>query len=138
MADISAINTILNSIKAASDIVKLLINSKLSLGDAEIRINMTELMNALADARMEIVEVREILLEKELRIKELEKILLLQSEMKWRGTVYYRVREGEGEGQEQEGPFCPQCYDSSNKLIRLQRDELCWDCLTCGKHFDLS
>ncbi len=128
---IGVISSILTSIKTATEIAKLLKDSELSLEKAEIKLKLSELVNALADAKLQIAEIQELLIEKDKKIKELQRTLKQHGKMVWRDPVYYMQTEA-GE----EGPFCPQCYDSEKKVIRLQTyDEGLWHCETCNKTF---
>jgi hypothetical protein len=65
-------------------------------------------------------------------IRQLQDQLNLKARVFWERPFYWVNKEGQ-----KDGPFCQKCYDSDNKLIRLQqretRDE--WDCLECGKYF---
>jgi transposase-like protein len=75
--------------------------------------------------------MQEILMEKDQIIKELEKAANLKEQLVWRDPVYYISSE-----KSEDGPYCPQCYDSNKKLIRLQtHDRDHWQCLTCDKNF---
>lgn len=57
MADMAAISQVPSSIKAASDIVKLLKETNVSLEKAETKLKLAELVGALADAKLEVAEV---------------------------------------------------------------------------------
>ena len=131
MPDIATISSILGSVKTATEIAKLLKDSNLSLEQAETKLKLAELISSLADAKLEIAEIKEIILEKDKKINELQEAQQLSKKMMWRDAVYFQENE-HGE----EGPFCPQCYDNSKKVIRLQTYEAGhWHCMTCDKSF---
>ena len=131
MPDIATISSILTSLKAATEIAKFLKDSDISLEKAETKLKLAELVSALADTKFEIAEIQELLIEKDKKIKGLQHALTQHEKMVWRDPVYYMQTE-DGE----EGPFCPQCYDSGRKIIRLQTyDNGCWHCETCDKTF---
>lgn len=131
MPDIATIGAILNSVKAATEIAKFLKDTDISLEKAEAKLKLAELVSALADTKLEIAEIQELLIEKDKKIKELQYALTQHEKMVWRDPVYYmQTKDGE------KGPFCPQCYDSKRKAIRLQTYEKgCWHCETCNKTF---
>ena len=62
MVDMAAISQVLSSIKAASDIAKLLKETDISLEKAETKLKLAELVGALADAKLELAEVQNLLL----------------------------------------------------------------------------
>ncbi len=129
MTDISTIGAILGSIKTATDLAKLIKNSSSSLEEAEIKLKIAELINALADAKIEIAEIQTILLEKDNLISELRKQLELEASVVWEKPYYWKI-----EGDEKDGPFCQNCYDTEKKLIRLQEGGTNpWRCQSCGK-----
>ncbi|MGR5258642.1 hypothetical protein ACPV5Q_01610 [Vibrio astriarenae] len=131
MPDIATISSVLGSVKTATEIAKMLKDSHVSLEKAEVKLQFAELISSLADAKIEIAEIRELLQEKDQIIKRLKSETKIKGQMIWRDPVYYLQTE-----RGKEGPFCPQCYDSTSKLIRLQtyqRDH--WQCMTCDKGF---
>jgi hypothetical protein len=131
MADMTSIAAILSSIKAASDIAKLLKEADLSLEKAELRLKWADLINALADARIEAAEVQETLNLKDGEIRKLQEALSVKTSLTYEEPAYWRV-----EGAKREGPYCQQCYDKEGKLIRLQGGTTgVYDCKTCNNTF---
>jgi hypothetical protein len=64
-------------------------------------------------------------------ISELQKSLDLKSNVVWE-PPYYWVQKDE----EKDGPFCQQCYDKDDVLIRLQGGGTKgWNCLTCKGYY---
>ena len=119
----------ITSIKAAWDLAKAIKTSADAIDDAQIKLQIAELISALADAKIEAAENAE-------KILELEKLLKSKSEMLFEGRLYYRVLEG----GRKEGPFCPTCHDKDGKAIRLQpnaqdRHYDDWRCHACGTYF---
>ena len=122
------------SIKAAWDLAKAIKSSADAIDDAQIKLQIAELIGALADAKIEAAENAET-------IAELTRQLKSKSQLTFEGRLYYRVL-GEGE-KEKEGPFCPTCYDKDDKAIRLQpnsedRYQDDWRCHACGTYFGSS
>lgn len=76
---------------------------------------VAELINALADAKLELADLQIELAEKDQKIKQLESTLAKRKSVFWEKPSYW-ITDETGEN---DGPFCPQCYDSTEKLIRL-------------------
>jgi hypothetical protein len=131
MVDISSISSGFNSLKIAIDITRILRESGQSLEKAEIKLKLAELTEALAEAKIQFSEVQELVLVKDKQIKKLEEDLKIKNKLEWEPPVYYLINDNL-----KDGPFCPQCYDSEKKLIRLQgNNEGSWRCLTCKNSF---
>lgn len=116
-------------IKAAVELAKAVKASADAIDDAQIKLQVAELIGALADAKMEAAESTEL-------IASLQKQLKSKTEMEFDGTVYYRVKDD----GEKEGPWCPTCLDARGLEIRLQRDPnrglgTTWACRECHAHF---
>ena len=132
MPDLTAITTILGSVKTATEIAKLLKDSDLSLEKAEMKLKLADLVSALADAKIELAEVQEIIFDKDRNIKELEEALKIQNNLKYEKPYYWII-----EKDKKDGPFCQQCYDNDKKLIRLQDQQNgYWTCSTCKNGFE--
>jgi hypothetical protein len=131
MPDIASISAILSSIKAASDIAKLLKDADLSLEKAELRLKLADLVSALADARIEMASVQETLNVKDQQIRELQEASRIKSQLQYEQPYYWII-----DGTACVGPYCQSCYDKEQKLIRLQGyDKGHWDCKVCGNSF---
>ena len=129
--DLSAIPAILTSIKTATDLTKLIIDSGHSLKDAENKLKLSAIITALADANIKIAEIQQHIIEKENEINTLNKKLILKNKMNWEHPYYWKI-----EGEKKEGPYCQQCYDKKGELIRLQgNNEGYWECKTCKNNF---
>jgi ribosomal protein L37AE/L43A len=125
MQDLSAV---LASIKTASDIAKLVKDSSTSLQEAEVKLKMAELVSALADAKIEMAEIKTILQNKDGEIDSLKSLLEIKSSVIWQEPYYFVVDED----TKKDGPFCQKCYDSDQKLIRLQiKTKGLYRCLSC-------
>jgi len=126
MPDIASISAIISSIKAATDIAKLLRETDLSLEKAELRLKLADLIGALADAKIEAAAVQETLNLKDSEIRELKQTLNRQKNVKYEDPAYWAVEDGK-----RDGPFCQRCYDDGRKLIRLQVDAGIFQCKAC-------
>ena len=131
MIDPSTVSTVLTSIKTAVDIASLLKESGTSLEHAEMKLKLADLISSLADAKMEIATIYATLQDKENQITDLEKRLQLSAQVEWHNPSYWTIIDNE-----QDGPFCQKCYDSDEKLIRLQGDdEGYWICNACKNSY---
>ena len=79
MPDVATINSILTSVKTASEIAKLLKDSDISLEKAETKLKLADLVSSLADVKLEAAKIQDLLLEKDRRIKKLEEAQVLHS-----------------------------------------------------------
>jgi hypothetical protein len=127
------IATALSSIKTAIDLAKILKNSSTTLAEAEQKLKLAEIISALADVKIEMAEVQTLLLQKDSTINELQESLKTKENLIFEAPYYWLL-----DGDEKDGPFCQNCYDSENKLIRLQK----WGsssvkCFFCDKVFNL-
>jgi len=127
MVDIAILGSALGSIKTATDIAKLIKYSGTSLENAEVKLQIADLISSLADIKMELADVQTILIEKDKNILALRDQLNTKESVIW-SKPYYFVEKNE----EKDGPFCQQCYDNEQKLIRLQGGGTShWHCLSC-------
>jgi len=95
---------------------------------------------ATLEAQEKIMELREALLSEreenhvlKQKIQELEKKLEIKGQLDWDGSVYWLIKKDDQNNEIKDGPYCQQCYDSNEKLIRLQRciDPTHMMCNTC-------
>ena len=129
--DITSIATVLNSLKTATEIAKLIKNSDVSLEKAESKLKLADLISALADAKIEVTEIQQSLLEKENVILELKSKLEVKSKINWEKPYYWVV-----DSRQKDGPFCQHCYDKNRELIRLQGNgEGYWECKSCKNNY---
>lgn len=129
MTDPTTIATAFSSVKAALELAKTLKDGFKSLEEAETKLKLAELVSSLADAKLEIANIQDTLLEKDSEIRRLHNKLEIRASLKWIAPAYYLVDEAENR---QEGPYCQQCLDSDDKLIRLQTKDSkgLWKCAT--------
>jgi len=116
-------------VKTAWELAKAIKASADAIDDAQMKLQVAELIGALADARVEAAESSEL-------IASLQQQLKSKALMKFNGSVYYKVTEGE----EKEGPWCPTCYDARGLEIRLQKNQTRavqanWNCKECNGFF---
>ncbi len=126
--DISSINSLLFTIKSATDIVTIIKQSGSSLEEAEVKLKLAELISALADLKMEVANIRELLAEKDTEIQRLKQELQIKANVVWKRPFYCLESDGS-----KEEPYCQKCYDSLGKLIHLQTlENRAWKCNECN------
>lgn len=132
--DLSTVTSALGSIKAATEIAKLIKDSDLSLEKAETKLKLADLIGSLADAKLEVINLQELLAKTEERIKGLEGELQVHKALRWEEPLYWLDGESGSDG-----PYCQHCYDSSHKLIRLQGNGEGWyECKVCKNSYETS
>jgi len=112
-----------SSIKAVWDIAKAVKVSADAIDDAQIKLQVAELLGALADARIAAVESNEL-------IVSLKKQLQSRAQLEFDGDVYFRTLE---DGK-RDGPWCPTCYDAKGCEVRLHKSRgegYNWRCKAC-------
>jgi hypothetical protein len=128
MVELAILSSALSSIKTATDIAKLIKDSGTSLERAEIKLQIADLIISLADIKMELAGVQSVLVEKDQSISELRGQLNIKESVVWSKPYYFVVKNDENDG-----PFCQQCYDTEKKLVRLQGGGTkYWQCLNCS------
>ena len=114
MVDIATIGAALTSIKIATEIAKALKNSGVTLEKAEQKLQLAELICALADVKVEVAGMQNLVLEKDEQITKLKKKLNKEINVEYEEPYYWVVEDGQ-----KGGPFCQVCYDKGDKFIRI-------------------
>ncbi|QDP02198.1 hypothetical protein [Thalassotalea sp. PS06] len=132
MADITSLAAALGSLKSATELAKIIKNSGASLEQAEIKLQMADLIGALADTKIDLAEVQQILISKDEEIAKLTTKLNTRKSVIWEKPYYFVLKNND----ERDGPFCQQCYDNDEKLIRLQGGgSNLWGCTSCKNKY---
>jgi len=121
---------ILGQTKTAMNIVKYIMDSQDILDKSEQKLKLAELMESLANIKVETSEIKSVILEKDKKILELEKKLNLKKNLVFERPYYWIYKDSN-----REGPFCPKCYDSNEKFIRLHGYNEQYSCLECKSDF---
>jgi hypothetical protein len=116
MPDIGAITAGISSIKLAIDIAKELKGATSAIKDAEVKLKIAELLEAMVEVKIQLVDAQDENLELKQIIKKLEESLASQDEVVFRDGYYYSADVQEGKP---EGPFCPNCFSSKKQLFLL-------------------
>ncbi|MFZ5875788.1 MAG: hypothetical protein ACOYXU_05195 [Nitrospirota bacterium] len=128
--DITVISTVLDNLKVATDIAKLIRESDISLAEAETKLKFADLISALADAKIHVTDIQTLLMEKEEEIKSLQDQLALKKTLIWEHPFYTAIEEGK------KVQYCQQCWDKDRQTIKLQgRGDGFWECKTCKNHY---
>ncbi len=98
------------------EIAKAMNGAAGKLKDAETQLRIADLITALADARTKLVDVEEQSIKQEQEIKRLQEQLAFIKALRFERPYYMHYAE---DGSK-DGPYCPTCYDSGRKSIRLQ------------------
>jgi len=131
MADIATIAAALGSLKTATDIAKLIKDSGASLEQAEVKLQIAELISALAEAKIEIAGIQSELMEKDNIISSLNEQLSIKENVVWEKPYYWLVDQ-----DDRDGPFCQRCYDVEQRLVRLQGSgKNGWSCRSCKSSY---
>lgn len=136
MPDITTIGAALSSLKTATDIVKFLRESDLSLERAELKLKLADLLSSLADAKIELVEVQEALAEKDKQIAELEDAFHNKDSLVRRYDAYYTIN---GNGEPTGVPYCLRCWENEHKKRQLVHDSKEYRikvCTSCGHRYE--
>jgi hypothetical protein len=136
MPDLATIGAALSSLKTATDIVKFLRESDLSLERAELKLKLADLLSSLADAKIELVEVQETLLEKDKRISELEDAFQKKDSLVRQRDAYYTADEN---GKPIGVPYCLRCWENDHKQRQLVHDSKEYRirvCTSCGHQYE--
>lgn len=96
----------LDSVKQAYEAVQTLRKASENIKTAELSLAIADLTHQLADLKMEIIQLNE----DNQALREQIKVLSEPPSMEFRDGAYY---DGE------DGPYCPGCFDSNGKKIRL-------------------
>lgn len=111
MPDITSIATVLSSIKTATDIAKIIRTSNSNLTDAETKLQIAELITALADVKLDLASVQDTLRSKDEEILRLNNEIYKRNALTFDGKLYFM--EGD------DVPFCPVCFESETKHHHL-------------------
>lgn len=136
MVDLTIITSALAGIKSATEIAQHLRGANISLDKAETKLKIADLISALADAKIAIADIQGVILEKDQQITELKQAQELKSKAVFEKPYYWLENSDKKDGP-RDGPYCQQCYDNDQKLIRLQcpNNNGYWICKTCKSEY---
>jgi hypothetical protein len=133
MEPITAISTAIASIKTAMEIAQLFKTSDLKFAEAEFKLKIADIINALADAKISIAEFKEIINEKDSQISELKKKNEDKSSIQfYENYGIYIEKDNSGKII---GNFCTRCFDVETKKIRLNERDAGFSCFNCKAYY---
>ena len=135
MADLATIGAALSSLKTATEIVKFIRESDVSLEKAELKLKLAELLGSLADTKMELVEVQDALIEKDKKIAELEDSFQKKDSLARQGDAYYITDE---DGNPTGIAYCLSCWENEHRtrqLVNSSKDRTMHICTACGHQY---
>lgn len=128
--DMTAIATVMGSIKTAIDLAKFIKESDVTFEQAGSKLKLAELISALADAKIQVSEIQQLLIDKDEELKAAFERLKVKEAIQWESPYYWL------QGNQKDGPFCQHCYDTEHKLVRLQGNgEGYWECKACKNNY---
>lgn len=136
MPDLATIGAALSSLKTATDIVKFLRESDLSLEQAELKHKLADLLSTLADTKIELIEVQETLAEKVKKIAELEDAFQKKDSLIRQCDAYYAADEN---GKPIGVAYCLHCWENDHKqrqLVQNPNEHFIRVCTSCGHQYE--
>ena len=135
MTDITAISASIASIKHAIDIAKALVGVDATIAQAELKLKVAELLEALAEAKLAATEFQDVLAKKEQEIARLTEALATKEEVVRRFAAYYKKGPT---GTPVGDPYCLRCWELEKKLFHIVRDSKAHGnrCTVCSTVFD--
>lgn len=129
--DLSSITNALSGIKVATDIAKELKAIDGQYKDAELKLKIVDLIEALSDAKMSIADIKALLVEKNEEISRLKAVLATKDELVFEHPYYWKETNGK-----RGGPYCHRCWEVDQLLVHLRGGANgCWSCAQCKSSF---
>lgn len=120
--------TAFDAVGHAFNIVKTIQRASGALKDAEVNAKFADLYCALADAKVAIADAQAAQIERDREIASLRAELQLKRAIVYEAPFYWIMRD-----EAKEGPCCQKCYDTTEKVVRLQWSAAAqrWHCFNC-------
>lgn len=123
-------------LKTATDIAKSLRDPAMKIEHTETRLQLAELLEALADVKISSVDLEELLQAREKEILELKDAIAQKADVMKSGDAYFRKGS---DGKPQGDAFCLNCWESGKNVYHLVREKnaagLHMLCPTCRMNF---
>jgi len=113
---IAEIVSALSGIKTAMDIGKGILAAGSSLDHAQLKLELADMMGALADARVAVVEAQETTSALQLEVKRLDEALEIKQKVVKDGSAYFDIG---ADGKSTGGGYCMRCWEVDKKLRHL-------------------
>ena len=131
MPDIGSLSAAIGGLKTATDIAQYLRSTENAYQTADLKLQIADLVDALATAKLSLAEVQKALAAKDAEIQRLNDALKLKDEVVRYQDAYYKV---DAQGRPVGDPFCSFCYESRYTLVhinqnpRVRTESLCPSC----------
>jgi len=125
----------ISCINLTIDGVRKLSKASGAIERAELKLQLAEMMDALADAKLEMTQAMEDRAFFQQQIAELEKSLRIKETIKRAGDAYYGLDE---QGEPKGAPYCSLCWERNHSLIHLTsaaRTEQHSSCPACKSQY---
>lgn len=127
--------TIVSMARESANLATLIFETKDAFKDAEARLKMADLINALAAMRVEAAKLTGEIVDRDTEIADLKRALALETEMTFEAPAYWQLV-----GEKRDGPFCQKCWDDQRKQSRLSlmkraRQDF-YNCAVCNSNWD--
>lgn len=118
---VASIVSALSGIKAATDIAKLIKDAGVTLEAADHKLQIAELVGALADSKMALVEIQDLLRDKDDQINSLKDSLKTKLTLIRHNDAYYEKDE---HGKASGSPYCSPCFEKHNIIVHINQNPL--------------
>ena len=120
--DIASFTSAYTTVKTLKELGTTLLDAKI---DSEAKDRISEALGKLGEIQENLFYIREELINIQGENQALkDQVKFLEEKLDEKGKVQYRKPSyWVVDGENVDGPFCQKCYDSNNKLIRLQGGE---------------
>lgn len=126
------LSTALQSVKMATDVVRILRTAEGGFERAELKLQIANLAEALANARLGILDAQVEIAELKRRITDLKANAERRATVIRRRNLLYSKSEAA-----EEGPYCTRCFEIDDRLVSLSmlpagfRDLCTYECPHC-------
>lgn len=119
MPDMASVSAALSGLKTATEIARYLRSTETAFETADLKLQIADLVDALATAKLSMAEVQDELMAKDEEIRRLQDALDNQAKVVRFKLAYYEVTET---GQPIGDPYCSSCFEQHHKLIHLNQN----------------
>lgn len=134
---LATISAALTSLKAATDIVKVIRESETSLAQAELKLQLAELMGALAETKIQLSDIQSQVADRDAEIARLDGALKMKGDVvRFREAMYFKGDDGAATGV----PYCIACWNDRHKLspiTTLATSRFIHVCTSCNHQYEV-
>ena len=103
------------------------------ISDLSKKTDNIELHEAILALRESLVDLKSQHIDAKEYVLALEAQLADKNSLEFDGALYWKI-----DGNEKDGPYCQNCYDTEQKLVRLQHGDTIfgnWHCFACDQYY---